>query len=210
MKDITIQITGTAILLYVSAILILVIGIAIGAYIAGVHEKPAIPTHIAQTPLPIPTPLPTPAITSSYPQVLTFTVLSTTTSSGHYQIKTTSGQLLYCSDYYVWNGFFPGNTYTAEIDGMEGDAYRISKVVFIGGNDHNYVEPVEYFPEYPRYYYYNGVYYQDGGDGDIDEISWKQARGERIIYGKPPLSKKFGSSATYGDGSIVLIDPANI
>ena len=211
MKDITINITSDTIVkvffICAMVIFILSIGIVIGAYIENHSTKPTAtvqPTPSQPTPIVTPTPLPT----SSYPSVLTFTVLSTTTSTGHYQIKTTAGQVLYCSDYYVWNGFSPGNTYTADIDGTEGEAYLISKAVFIGGNEHNYVEPVVYFSDYPRYYYYNGIYYQYDGD-DVDEISWKQARGERIIYGKPPVSQKFGSSAIYGDGRIVLINPTN-
>ena len=55
---------------------------------AGVSEFKEIPSPTA---IATPTPIPTPA----YPSVLTYTVLSMTTSTGYYQITTTAGQILY-------------------------------------------------------------------------------------------------------------------
>lgn len=131
---------------------------------------------------PIATPAPAVTVTSvpSYPSVITFTVLSTTTSSGHYQILTTAGQILYCNNYYAWNGIEPQDSYTATVTGTDGSAYIISDPVLIA----QHYSSVSYGNDYPQYYSYNGRYYQTDGR-TIDEVSWKQAQGERLIYKKP-------------------------
>jgi hypothetical protein len=127
-----------------------------------------------------PTAVPTVALVPSYPSVITFTVLSTTTSSGRYQILTTAGQILYCNNYYAWNGIEPQNSYTATVTGTDGSAYIISDPVLIA----QHYSSVNYGNNYPQYYSYNGRYYQTDGK-TIDEVSWKQVYGEKIIYGKP-------------------------
>ena len=68
------------------------------------------------------------ATPSPYPYVLTFTVLSTTTSNGAYEIFTTTGQHLYCSDYYTWDTMYPQDTYTGTVTGQNGAAYTIVDV----------------------------------------------------------------------------------
>ena len=134
--------------------------------------------------------------TPTYPTVLTFTVLSTTTAYGHYQITTTTGQILYFNDYYIWDTIKPQNTYTATITGMDGDAYLITSIVLVayhydrvyysnGYYDDYYRVVDRYDSEYPKYYYYEGSWYQWDGE-NLDKITHKQAMGERIIYAKPP------------------------
>jgi hypothetical protein len=89
-----------------------------------------------------PTPVPTP--TPEVPTTIVFTVL-TTTASPNYEVTTTTGQILFCTDYYTWNMLVPRSTYSAVISGS-----TISSPVLIrSGNDEmvqysNY--PVNYYP----------------------------------------------------------------
>lgn len=136
--------------------------------------------------------------TISYPSVLTFTVLSTTTSNGRYQVTTTSGNILYFSDYQTWDSMYPQNSYTATLVGTDGVGYNVGTVTWIGspygyyGNHqqvHYYTQPDDYYAwkpyEYPKYYYYDGNFYQC--DRYVcDEISYKQAIGENLNYARPP------------------------
>lgn len=145
------------------------------AYLRGKDAGKAAVTIIT----PVPTPEPTSAI-PTYPSVLTYTVLSTTTASGHYQVTTTAGQILYFNDYYDWNGQEPQNSYTATVTGTSGSAYLISDPILIAQH-----YSTTYYPEYPRFYEYNGKYYQYDGR-TTDEVSWKAARGQRVYHGKPP------------------------
>ena len=114
----------------------------------------------------------------SYPTTITYTVLSTTTSTGHFQIYTTDGKILYCMDYYDYNLHNPCDTYTATVTGMDGTAYLITTPQVIAyGSD--------LYDQYPQYYNYGGRYYQTDGR-TVDQVTWKQAAGERVINGKPP------------------------
>jgi hypothetical protein len=128
-------------------------------------------------PAPTLTPVPTPA----YPSVLTFTVLSTTVSSGHYQAYTTTGQTLYFADYSTWDSLWPQYTYIGNVVGMDGSAYVISSVIFMNGPQNSYQQypydysqcgywmspnycdqhPVNYAIKYNGYYYH-GVKYTPG------------------------------------------------
>jgi hypothetical protein len=76
--------------------------------------------------------------TPAYPSVLTFTVLSTTTSTGHYQVLTTAGNILYMPDYTTWNMMYPQSTYTATITGSDGVAYYVSSVTRAGYSPYSY------------------------------------------------------------------------
>jgi hypothetical protein len=88
-----------------------------------------------------PTPVPTP--TPAVPTTIVFTVL-TTTASPNYEVTTTTGQILFCTDYYTWNALVPRSTYSAVISGS-----TISSPVLIrSGND----EMVQY-SNYPTNYY---------------------------------------------------------
>ncbi|MDD3019808.1 MAG: hypothetical protein PHX61_02355 [Alphaproteobacteria bacterium] len=170
---------------------------------AGVSEAQATHTPIA-TLAPTPTPAPTPA----YPSVLTYTVLSMTTSTGHYQVTTTAGQILYCSDYADWNSHNLQDTYTSSITGMDSSAYLISNPVLIAQH-YSYINYRDsYYYDSVRYYNYNGQYWQCDWN-TCDQVTWKQARGQHIYYGKPPQYSsydQFGSgnpdrSIAYGSGN---------
>jgi hypothetical protein len=54
-----------------------------------------------------------------YPYVMEFTVLSTTSANGHYQVETTAGNILYVPDFTTWNTLWPQATYAASITGVE-------------------------------------------------------------------------------------------
>ena len=158
-------------------IAILIFGMAINySYYAGKDAGAATVTIIT----PAPTPEPTSAI-PTYPSVLTYTVLSTTTASGHYQVITTAGQILYFNSYYDWNGQEPQNAYTATVTGTSGSAYLISDPVLIAQHPRSV-----YYPEYPKFYKYGGKYYQYDGR-TTDEVSWKEVRGQYVYRGRPPM-----------------------
>lgn len=176
----------------VGVIVLALICIGLGIYGAG-HSAGLSETKTTVAPIATPAPAVTVTSVPSYPSVITFTVLSTTTSSGHYQILTTAGQILYCNNYYAWNGIEPQDSYTATVTGTDGSAYIISDPVLIA----QHYSSVSYGNDYPQYYSYNGRYYQTDGR-TVDEVSWKQTRGERIIYGKPPT---YGSYDQYGSGN---------
>ena len=150
-----------------------IFGLGCAAAIGITAIATAISAHPADT---LPTPVTTPV--QSYPTTITYTVLSTTTSTGHFQIYATDGKILYCMDYYDYNINDPQNTYVATVTGMDGNAYLISSPQIIAyGSD--------LYPQYPVYYNYGGKYYQT--DGVVtDPVTWKQVHGERLIYGKPP------------------------
>lgn len=150
----------------------------VAATIGTIHELqtpvPASATPITPTVTPIPTP--------SYPSVLTYTVLSMTTSSGHYQILTTAGNIIYCQNYYDYNLHDLQNAYTANIIGTDGSAYIISSPVLIAQH-YRYYEPRDYYNSV-RFYHYGNHYYQESR-GKVDEVSWKVVRGEPVIEGYP-------------------------
>jgi len=135
--------------------------------------------------------------TISYPSVLTFTVLSTTTSNGRYQVTTTSGNILYFADYATWNSMYPQNAYTATLVGTDGVGYNVGTVVRISsyGSYNNrqvdytrsgyYDSPNYASRSYPTYWYYKNSYYQC--DNLVcDQVSHKQTDGETLTYGRPP------------------------
>jgi hypothetical protein len=129
----------------------------------------------------------------TYPSVVTFTVLSTTTSTGRYQVLTTVGQILICPDYYTWNTIRPQNTYTADVVGTEGNMYLVKNIYLIANHQSQYYQSYYsdyhgdyyYHGDYPYYYRWNGKYYQWDGY-TLDEITWKQAQGEYIRNEQPP------------------------
>lgn len=147
--------------------------ILIAAVAYGIEHTTSPATSVVAS---IPTPVITPA--QSYPTVMTYTVLSTTTSAGRFQIYTTDGKILYCMDYYDYNLHNPQDTYTAMVTGREGEAYLISTPQVIAYHSDPY-------DQYPQYYTYGGRYYQTNGR-TVDQVTWKQAAGERVINGKPP------------------------
>ena len=129
--------------------------------------QPTQPTQSSIVVTASPTPSPISAIT--------FTVLSTS-SSGNYEATTTTGQILYCNDYYSWSMLLPRNTYTATISGN-----IITNIVLIH-SDHYYV--YDEYDEYPYFYSENGRYYQCDRDR-CDVVSWKQVRGQRVYRRQP-------------------------
>ncbi len=131
------------------------------------EQQPAQPATVTaiSTPTPTPTPIPVSAIT--------FTVLSTS-SSGNYEATTTTGQILYCNDYYSWSLLLPRNTYTATISGN-----IITNIVLIRSASY-----YAYDYDYPYFYSDNGRYYQCDRDR-CDVVSWKQVRGQRVYQGRP-------------------------
>lgn len=159
---------------------------------------------VVYTPAPAPAVTTLPVATISYPSVLTFTVLSTTTSNGRYQVTTTSGNILYFADYATWNSMYPQNSYTATLIGTDGVAYNVGSVVWKGSpygyyqqrdytyydSEHpfNYQRPPNYMintDQYPTYWYYENSYYQCDRY-TCDKVSHKQADGELLHYGRPP------------------------
>jgi|WetSurMetagenome_2_1015567.scaffolds.fasta_scaffold86676_2 hypothetical protein len=153
------------------------------------------------------------ATTISYPSVLTFTVLSTTTSTGRYQVLTTSGNILYFSDYETWNRMRPQGAYTATLVGMEGSAYLVGEVTTIsapydyyntnyygynnyGYNYNNYYDNQPYYRDYPTYWYYGGRYYQCDKTY-CDQLNSKQIKGETVYNGRPPRPLRDGGSYYY-------------
>lgn len=140
--------------------------------------------------------------TPAYPSVLTFTVLSTTTSNGRYQVTTTSGNILYFTDYSVWNRMYPRSTYTATLVGMENGAYQVGTVTLLSGSTGyygNYYDDdyyggtfgyqntryVSVRQDLPTYWHYQNKYYQCDKTA-CDPMIYKQIIGERINEGRPP------------------------
>lgn len=122
-------------------------------------------------------------IASTYPTVLTFTVLSTTTSNGHYQVTTTVGNILYFKDYSSWNTMRPHSIYTVTITGYDGVAYYVGDINLIHRPD--YRDRVYEINDYPHYYYYLGQYYQCDMIS-CDMIPYKSAVGENVMRRIPP------------------------
>jgi hypothetical protein len=169
-------------------IIILVVGTGVLAYNAGRASVPPTQTVVEYvTPAPTPTPAP---VMPTYPSVVTFTVLSTTTSTGYYQVLTTAGQILILPDYTTWDYVRPQYTYTANVVGMSGSAYYINNVVLISHPVYRYRYP----QEYPVYYEWNNRYYQYDGHR-TDPVSYKSVQGENVIHEPPPDFGIFGLSA---------------
>lgn len=147
----------------------------------------------------------------TYPSVLTFTVLSTTTSNGKYQVTTTSGNILYFADYGLWDSMIPRATYTATLVGMDGIAYEVGSVVrisnppdyypasyysyydqsydnggvYYNGYSYTYHDPLVNYKENPTYWHYGNSYYQC--DKVVcNKVSYKQVAGELVYNGRPP------------------------
>ena len=129
-----------------------------------------------------PTPIPT--VAPIYPSVITYTVSAATTSNGQLEIDTSTGEILYCTDYATWQKQLPLFTYTAMISGRASNGVMIissaqlisqpSRTLVIGQDAH-----------YPTYYHYGGKYYQYDGN-EIDPMQFKQVKGEHLIEGRPP------------------------
>jgi|SRR5208283_993555 len=143
--------------LYFFAIVGIVSLFVIGVYIVSGHADQVTataqvsePTPIT-TPVPAPTPAPTPA--PVVPQTITFTVSSTSMGfNGLYQVFTYSGQLLYVTDYYVWNTITPGSTYTAQISGMANGYTIIVNPVLLYAPEYANELWAQYPYHYQRYY----------------------------------------------------------
>jgi len=150
----------------------------------------------------------TPAVisTPSYPNVLTFTVLSTTTSNGRYQVTTTSGNILYFADYDTWNSMLLRSTYIATIVGMDGIGYEVGTVNLLSApSDYYYnTRNTQYWQgtalhdysssrDYPTYWHYNGKYYQCDRTA-CDFMNRKQLIGENVYEGKPLRPLRSGSN----------------
>jgi hypothetical protein len=146
-------------------VLIASLSFAIGANVYRSESTPSA-TAIAPTPT---TPAPTPA----YPTTLTYTVLSMTTSGGHYQIYTMAGQTLYCANYYDYNAQYPRFVYTATVTGMDGSAYIITTPTTVA-----YAYETSSYEE-PGYYYFNDGKYYDAVTAR--EVSWNRARSGEVI-----------------------------
>ena len=112
---ISIESLGKA-LIYTALVVAILFAVAVGCYSAGRlqgQDASPIAAPTASQPVTVATPSP-------YRYVLTFTVLSTTTSNGAYEVFTTTGQHLYLQDYYTWDtvctrgirtpGLSPGRT----------------------------------------------------------------------------------------------------
>jgi hypothetical protein len=111
-------------LIYTALIVVILFAVAVGCYSAGrLQGQEAAPIVVPAAAQPV-----TVATPSSYPYVLTFTVLSTTTSNGAYEVFTTTGQHLYLQDYYTWDTMYPRDTYTGTITGQNDAAFTIVDV----------------------------------------------------------------------------------
>lgn len=106
-------------------VLVIIIGVLLYPPIN--NEPVAIPVTPAPTPVPVVT---VTQVVPTYPQVITFTVLAMTTGTGHYQIMTDMGDILYLQYYKEWSEMTPRAGYTANIVGQDPDtgAYYISNV----------------------------------------------------------------------------------
>jgi hypothetical protein len=116
-------------------------------------------------------------------QTITFTVLSTTTATGHYQVLTTTDEILFCNDYATWNFIVPQNTYTATVTPNGDGTFTINSVVLVYNAYAINYAPVVY--DYPVYYHYGTDYYQYDGRV-VDRVSYKEVVGHRVIEGAPP------------------------
>lgn len=134
------------------------------------------------------TPSPAVSNTINYPSVLTFTVLSATTSTGRYQVLTTAGNILYFNDYYLWNSMYPQSTYTATLTGYDGVAYYVGTATLIRSN-YYYQYPYHQYNYDLRYYHWYGKYYQCDMY-TCDPMQRKQVVGEDIIEAEPPLMRR--------------------
>lgn len=152
---------------------------------------------VSVQPVVAPTPSPTPAI----PETVVFTVLSTSPSP-HYTITTTTGAVYFCKDYYDWNALEPQNTYSAIVDSGMLSGITLIASHYDYSRDYAYYGEYSRYTDYPYYYYYGGRYYQYDGH-TVDEIGWKQARGQYIRYAKPPVGG-YGAAnpdIPYGSGN---------
>jgi len=127
-----------------------------------------------------------PAIVApTYPTVFTFTVLSTTTSNGRYQVTTTGGNILYFENYVTWNRMYPQYTYTATLIGMDGIGYKVGTVNLISTNDNYYTHPTARYNDLPSYWRYGGKFYQCDTTA-CDPMTYKQIAGGYVNEGRPP------------------------
>ncbi|MFY9750883.1 MAG: hypothetical protein WB811_03115 [Methanoregula sp.] len=163
--------------LYFFAIVGIVSLFVIGVSIVSGHVDQVTATAQVSEPTPIPTPVPAPTPAPPtpapvVPQTITFTVSSTSMGfNGLYQVFTYSGQLLYVTDYYVWNTITPGSTYTAQISGMA-NGYNII------------VNPVLlYAPEYANEFWAQYPYHYQRYYGASPTVT----TANRPVYGKPTV-----------------------
>lgn len=210
------KVIGDLIIKILACIGVIAIAVVMVAGIMNVRSAaiPATPVPVPTiVPTPVPTPAPTPAVITApaYPSVLTFVVLSATTSNGKYQVTTTSGNMLYFLDYATWSVIRPRATYTATLVGMEGSAYQVGTVNLLrspidyyynslntyyygSSTPYYYDEPYDYNydrsnyysgTDYPTYWHYGSRYYQCDKVG-CDPMNYKQTIGEIVHQGYPP------------------------
>ncbi len=160
--------------------------IACGLWVVMIPHTETLPTtpNTYQQTLPTITINPTP-----YPSVITFTVLSTTTSNGHYSIYTTTGQTLYCANYNEWDYLYPQGIYVADVTGIDGTAYTVKNVVLISRQ--NAPERYQYGYNHPVYYSWDDRYYRYDGR-IVEEVPYKQVNTNRPIYSQPPIGYRNG------------------
>jgi hypothetical protein len=174
MQPITIDIDNMLFLLWKSVLILLAMAVVGYIIVSGIgyvyntgYEKGTSTSsnQITITAIPIATATQTPT------QAITFTVLSTS-SSGNYEATTTTGQILYCNDYYSWSQLLPRNTYTATITGS-----IITDIVLIRSVSYYATEDV-------RFYEWGNNYYQCDS-GRCDTVTWKQTIGQKVYKTQP-------------------------
>jgi hypothetical protein len=113
--------------------------------------------------------------TQQYPYLIEFTVLSTGVTNGHYEVITTTGQILFLSDFNTWNVLYPQNTYSGTVTGAETN----------GALDVGTVNLVSAPNPYTVYYHYSLYYYAYDGRV-VTPATWNDTIGHRVIEGMPP------------------------
>lgn len=139
------------------------------------------PVPAVVTPAPVQT-----QIIPNYPSVLTFTVLSSTSSTGRYQVLTTAGNILYFNDYYLWNSMQLQATYTATITGYDGIAYYVGTANLIRSPYYYPYRPYPYGRDRHRHYYWHDRYYECN-QYTCDLTNANNVVGEEITYEEPPF-----------------------
>jgi hypothetical protein len=142
--------------------------------------------EVVPAPTPVPAPVSVPAVIP--PTVLTYTVLSTTTYAGHYEVFTTTGTVLYCMDFVTWNRQFPQNTYTATISPNGDGTYTIETTTLIS------VSPTY---ENPVYYTYGNYYYRCDGYS-CNSVLYNDVRTTHVIHEYPP-HPVYGNTHVYSN-----------
>jgi hypothetical protein len=105
-----------------------------------------------------------------------------TTSGGFLQINIREDSRTFdlLDDWSTYDYLQPGTIVQFTIAGTDNRfnnvQYRVSHTSVLSFGNRNY----------PLFYYYRGQYWQWDGR-NLDPISWKQAEGERVIYGAPPV-----------------------